>query len=199
MKITTYEEYKEWNKRCMKERQRLADSISARATALSGASPEVPEPPKQNTEEVGHWRTLVTEFHAKVADTMLDYVYLTSDYTRGLFMMDFAGQMIPSKDSLIKEKLSDGYYKIEGGLPPEEYEKLIGSQNWETIASKYEDEKYLVYDDEQDKDPSTQLFPEFDLMFRNGLYIKWSWKKFKGDNQPKMSIDVKSAKEYGKQ
>lgn len=189
MKINSYDELLAWSKRCKEEKSSMS--------AYFRVTPE-PEPPKQNTEEIGHWKTPVTEFHAKVADTMLNYVYLTSDFTRGMYMMDFAGEFGADPKGLLQQKMSDGYWKIMGGLPPEEYRKLIGAQNWDPIVGKYEDEKYLVYDDEQEKDPSTQLFPEFDLMFRDGCYIKWSFKIYEGDNQPKLTLDFKSAKEYNK-
>ena len=53
-----------------------------------------------------------------------------------------------------------------------------------------------MYDDEQEKDPATQLFPEFYLMFRLGCYISWKWERFDGDAQPKIKITLKSHKEY---
>ena len=199
-RINTYEEYLAWNKRCAEERRLLAGIDISRGIVMDGVNrapsdPEV-EPPKQTTEEVGHWTTPVTEFHARVADTMLDYVYLTSDFTRGMFMMDFAGNNGPDPNGLLQQKMSDGYWKIKGGLPPEEYRKLIGAQTWDSIVGKYEDEKYLVYDDEQEKDPATQLFPEFYLMFRLGCYISWNFKRYDGDPQPKVEITLKSHKEY---
>lgn len=190
--INSYEELIEWNKKCLKNKNKHVVEMKAG----DGGGGAEPEPPKQNTEEIGHWTTPVTEFHEKVADTMLNYVYLTSDYTRGMYMMDFAGEFGPDPKGLLQEKMSDGYWKIKGGLPPEEYRKLIGAQQWDAIASKYEDEKYLVYDDEQEKDPTTQLFPEFYLMFRSGCYISWNFKVYDGDNQPKLTLDFKSAKEY---
>ena len=153
-------------------------------------------PPKQNTEEVGHWSEPVKEFHEKLADAMLDYNFLTSEYTRGMLILDFAGMFAPSSNSLIEQKTSDGWYKIKGGLPPQEYGRLVGEQQWGALESKYQDEKYLVYDDEQEKDPVTQLYPEFELMFRDGAYMKIEWKKYKDDNQPKLVFEFKSYKEY---
>lgn len=198
--INSYEELVAWTKECRKKRLELggvhtnAVVVTSGVNSLPAAEPGL-TPPKQNTDEIGHWSTLVTEFHSKVADTMLDYVYLTSDYTRGMFMLDFATEFAPKPDGLIIEKRPDGWVKIKGGLPPEEYKKLVGAQQWETIESKYESEKYLVYDNEQEKDPATQLFPEFKLMFRSGCYIKWSFRKFDGDSQPKLTLEFKSAKE----
>lgn len=200
MVIKSYEELIDWTTQCRKKRALLEKVDTDRNISTPSASSFSLvdgglTPPKQNTEEVGHWTTLVTDFHSKMADTMLDYVYLTSDYTRGMFMLDFATEFAPNPESLIMEKRSDGWVKIKGGLPVEEYKILVGAQQWETIEPKYEAEKYLVYDDEQEKDPETQLFPEFYLMFRNGCYIKWSFKKFDGDSQLKLSLEFKSAKE----
>lgn len=152
--------------------------------------------PQQTTDEVGHWSEPVTEFHAAVADAMLEYVYLTSDYTRGLLMLDFTSKFAPTPDSLIQEKTEDGWYKVKGGLPPKEYAKLVGQQQWASIELKYADEKYKVYDDEQEKDPATQLYPEFELMFKDGCYIKVDWSRYKDDNQPKLQLQFKSHKEY---
>lgn len=194
MVIKSYEELIAWTKECRAKKSAMEKESSVLQVSAHSTDPEVPTP-EQTTDEIGHWTTPVTEFHSKVADTMLDYVYLTSDYTRGMFMLDFATTFAPNPDSLVIEKRPDGWVKIKGGLPPEEYKKLVGAQQWETIGPKYEAEKYLVYDDEQEKDPATQLFPEFFLMFRNGCYIKWSFKRFEGDSQPKLSLEFKSAKE----
>lgn len=155
-------------------------------------------PPKQNTEEIGHWTTPVSDYHSASADAMLDYTYMTSNATRGLYLMDFITKFGTKPGSLFGEMNKDGWVKVLGGLPPEEYKKLVGAHTWESIENKYKDEKYLVYDNEQEKDPATQLYPEFELMFRNGCYIKLGVIKYPDDNQPKLTVELKSAKEMGK-
>lgn len=155
-----------------------------------------PTPPKQNTEEIGHWSEPVTEFHNRVSDVLLDVNFLTSNYSRAMMVMDLSLEFQPGEGGIFLAAMPDGFMKIKPQLPPSEYRKLLGEKFWSTIESKYEDEKFLVYDDQQDKDPITQLYPEFDLMFRKSPYVKITWKKWEDDGRPEMSIEFKSDKEY---
>lgn len=155
------------------------------------------EPPKQNTEEVGHWSEPVTDFHSRVADVLLEVNFLTSNFSRALMITDLAFEFQPGDGSIFLEKMPDGFLKIKPGLPPKEYKKLVGEKFWSSIESKYESEKYLVYDDEQEKDPLTGLYPEFDLMFEKSPYIKFTWKTWEDDGRPELNIEFKSSSEYG--
>lgn len=154
------------------------------------------QPPKQNTEEKGVKTTPVTNYHRDLSSSILEYHYLTSDFSKGLMFLDLTSKYGVSEDSIFIEKMSDGYFKIKPALPPEEYKKLVGERFWKTIESKYESEKYLVYDDTQEKDPITQLYPEFYLMFKKSPYIKINWTRYEDDGRPDLSIDFKSDSEY---
>lgn len=161
------------------------------------------EPPKQNTEEKGQDIPMVEDYHRTLAEAMLDYNYLTSEFSRGLMMLDLITKFTPKvgAESLFLGTTEDGWVKIKGGLTPKQYGKLVGSKNWKTLESKYEDEKYLVYDDTQEKDPVTGLYPEFDLMFKPdengvGCYLKPSWMKYEDDGRPELTVEFKSRKEY---
>lgn len=161
------------------------------------------EPPKQNTEEKGTDNPIVEEYHRTLAEAMLDYNYLTSEFSRGLMMLDLITKFTPKAgtESLFLGTTADGWVKVKGGLVPKQYEKLVGARNWAVIGPRYEDEKYLVYDDTQEKDPSTGLYPEFDLMFKPdengvGCYIKVNWTRYEDDGRPEMGVEFKSRKEY---
>lgn len=183
--IQTYTEYKEWIKKA-KETPAPASSPSGAATPKAS----------QNTSETGVWGTDVTDFHDAIADMLLDYVFITSMTGKALYVLDKIKTIQPSEKSLFLEVTSTGYYKVKPGLPPEEYKKLVGSKVWSEISSKYESEKYLVYDNTAPQDPATGLYPEFHLMFRESPYIKFGFTTVEGDSQPAMTIDFKSDKEY---
>lgn len=152
--------------------------------------------PQQNTEETGKLKTPVKEYHTTVSDTMMDYNYLTSMYTRGLMILDLLTKFKVGPDSLFMEHMPDGFYKLQPGLPPDEYKRLVGEKHWKVLEPKYESEKYLVYDNTQPKDPQTQLYPEFKLMFRKSPYIKISWTRYEDDGCPEMKLEFKSDSEY---
>lgn len=161
------------------------------------------QPPKQNTEEKGTDVPMVENYHRALAEAMIDYNYLTSEFSRGLMMLGLITTFTPKagEESLFLGTTTDGWVKIKGGLTPKQYEKLVGSKNWAIIGPRYEDEKYLVYDDTQEKDPATELYPEFDLMFKPdddgvGCYIKVNWIKYEDDGRPEMTLEFKSGKEY---
>ena len=153
-------------------------------------------PPKQNTEEIGKKTTPVKEYHSTLADKIMDYNCLSSMHSRGLMVLDILTQFQIGPNSIFMELMPDGYYKIKPGLPPEEYKRLLGEKIWSEIEPKYESEKYLVYDNTQPKDPVTQLYPEFYLMFKKSPYIKVSWKKYEDDSVVSMTVEFKSDSEY---
>lgn len=152
-------------------------------------------PPKQNTDEIGKKTYPVTDFHQDCSTAAVKYTQATLAATKGFIMADFAINFLTNK-KLVLEVMSDGYLKIKPGLPPEEYSLLVGSRNWNSISGKYESEKYLVYDNTQEKDPNTQLYPEFYLMFRESPYIKVSFDTAEDDDNPILVFDFKSSKEY---
>lgn len=67
------------------------------------------EPPKQNTEEVGHWSEPVTNFHSRVADVLLQVNMLSSNFTRALMITDLAFEFQPGEGSIFLQKMPDGF------------------------------------------------------------------------------------------
>lgn len=155
----------------------------------------VVEPPKQNTEETGTKKFPVTKDHQNGVDTCVDWTNCNIKSTKAFMMWHYAKNFMTNKELLLGIT-DDGYFQIVPGLPPEEYSLLVGSRYWKTIEHKYEDEKYLVYDDTQEKDPVTGLYPEFYLMFRDPVYLKVSMEKVDDEVSPVFTIDFKSTKEY---
>ena len=154
------------------------------------------EPPKQNTEEKGKKTFPITKlFHQTASNACVQWTQASLAATKGIIMLNWAKEIMTNKNPVLEIR-PDGFIKFAGGLPEEEYSALIGSRNWAKIKSKYESEKYLVYDDSKEKDPQTQLYPEFYLWFRNGVYVKFDVSTTDDDPNPQLTITFKSYKEY---
>lgn len=148
------------------------------------------ESPKQSTDEVAKYITPVSDYHDRLSDVMLDYTFLTSMATRGLNMLGVITEFSPGPNGIFIE-LKEGWVKIKGALPIEEYKKLVGEKLYHKISGMIEDNKYKIYDNTKDKDPVTGLYPEYDFSMRNGFWLKINTIKYKDDNRPEIDIEAK--------
>lgn len=148
------------------------------------------EPPKQSTDEVAKYITPVSDYHDRLSDVMLEYTFLTSMATRGLNMLDVVTEFSPGPNAIFAE-LKDGWVKIKGALPMNEYKKLVGEKLYPKISDMIEKGKYKIYDDSQEKDPVTSLYPEYDFSMKNGFWLKINTTRYKDDNRPDIDIEVK--------
>lgn len=148
------------------------------------------EPPKQTTDETGVYSTPVSDYHDKLSTAALEYTFHSTMAARGLSAMDIVVKFSPGPTGLFTET-SGEWIKVRGGLPIEEYEKMFGSRLYPKVKNLIEKNKYRVYDDTQEKDPATGLYPEYDFSMRNGFWIKLILTRFDGDPRPDLDIEVK--------
>lgn len=161
---------------------------------LRAADGGTTEPPKQNTDEKGVFRPLVTEYQELQSEWVVRIMQMSSPAKITCkFMELFTGPMMPTTavaGRLFKSIDADGWVTVEGGLAEEEYEKLFGKKWWPTIKEANKDYAYLIYDDTQKRDSVSNLFPEYWFYWRNGLKIKFTMTSYSDDSNADVSYEV---------